>query len=191
MLKRIISFAGFLLVMSSCVFAGTTQDQGATIGATNTVQLLHGDQTGDSMQNLLVQADQDGGPDVVEHLFGAIGQIGSAWGECGLVGVVQTLGVLGTQGQQIGDCCDPKSSLHTLDLIATQGLSKAGGAGGASGLHTIVLNGEQAAANAGGTMNGLSTAMGMQTSDISGGPGATGTVQTGMSVMGSQTQAAM
>jgi len=73
MLKGFISSVGLLLVLSSCVLAGTAQDQTAALGATNVVQLLHGDQTADALQNLVVQVDQDGGPDAVESLFGSIG----------------------------------------------------------------------------------------------------------------------
>jgi len=184
-----------VLLIGSGAFAGLINDQITGIGLTNTLALLHGEQTAGSMQNLIVDNAQCAtgicGGLAEEFLFAAIGQSGNASGYCGIVDVVQLLGIDGTQGQMVGDGVAPKAQLQTLNVIAAQGLGKADGLGHADALHTIVVNEGQYANNAAGTMSESATVMGMQTSTLTGAPGATGIVDSTMAVTTSQSQAAL
>jgi hypothetical protein len=184
------------LVIASSSFAGLVQDQITAIGLSNGLDLLHGDQTGSSLQNLVVNNEQSaigvcGGGPLCQTLFSSLGQSGNAWGHCALVGVDQDVDIAGAQSQQIGNGCDPKAQVQHIGLGAIQTLAKADGEGGGDALHTIVLQGGQSATNAAGVLDEAQTIMGMQTSSISGAPGATGIVNSAMCVTTSQTQAAL
>jgi hypothetical protein len=190
----------FVLVIGSGAFAdsliqGLLQDQITHIGLTNEISLMHGEQYGDTMQNLVVDNEQcaNGACDTIakECMFGAIGQVASACGECALIGVAQDLAVIGIQGQAIGEGCAPKAQLQSLDLLAGQGVARADGEGGGDALHTIVLDESQYGSNPAGHMSESSTVMGMQTSHINGEPCATGMVESTMAVSTSQTQTSL
>lgn len=196
MSKVVASLAVVLLVGSNAFGLGLIdQMQDTQIGLTNAVTLLHGHQTASSAQNLALQnlqnvcrpcptwADQS--------LVGAIGQVGSACGECGIVELAQALSGGALQAQEIGECCEPKAQLQNVVLVAGQTLGKAEGPGNADALHTIVLRGAQDASNAAGNMSESSSIMGIQTSSVNGEACATGLVDSSMTVTTTQTQASI
>lgn len=195
MSKLIATSMVFVLLAGSGALADLDQIQNTGIGLTNMLTLLNGDQFAGSMQNLVVDNAQCGtgmcGALAEEHLFASIGQSGDADGYCGVVDVIQAVGVAGLQTQFVGDGVAPKFQGQTLDVQAAQGLVKSEGFGAANGLHTIVVNEGQTANNAAGIMNESATVMGMQTSTIVGQPGATGVVSSSMDVTTTQVQAAL
>jgi hypothetical protein len=195
-MSKVITSSVVVLVVASSSFAGLVHDQITNIGLNNAIDLLHGSQSASSLQNLVVDNEQSaegvcGGGPACQSVFSALGQVGNAWGNCGLVGLSQELQIGGAQGQEIGDGVDPKAQLQTLGLGASQTLAKSDGEGGGDALHTIVLNAGQSASNAGGFLNEAQTIMGMQTSNITGQAGATGIVSSVMNVNTAQTQAAL
>ncbi len=193
--KVIVSSIVVVLVVASSSFAGLVQDQITQIGLTNGIDLLHGSQNASSLQNLVVNNQQAGSgiheSGTQQSLFSALGQVGNTWGNCALVGLNQELDIAGLQSQEIGQGVEPKAQLQHLGLGAVQTLAKADGEGGADALHTIVVTGGQNSANAAGNLNQAQTLMCMQTSNLSGAPGATGLVSSVMQVTGNQTQAAL
>jgi hypothetical protein len=195
MSKVITASTVFVLLIGSVACADLMQDQLTGIGLTNAVALMHGDQHAGSMQNLVVDNAQAGtgicGTMAEEFLFAAIGQSADACGVCGLVDVVQVLGIDGMQAQMVGDGVGPKAQAQSLDVVAAQALGKADGMGVADALHTIVVNEGQYANNAAGVLSESATVMGMQTSTIQGQPGATGIVDSTMAVSTTQTQASL
>jgi hypothetical protein len=195
MLKVIAASMVFVLVVGTGAFGGIIQDLHTGIEVQNAIDLLHGSQWAGSSQNLVVDNEQCAtgicSAIAQESLFGAIGQVGTTTGECGLVGLAQDLQIAGTQGQEVGDGIQPKAQVQGLALLATQTLAKSDGQGAADALHTIVLNAGQTAQNPAGTLSESSTVMGMQQSYLNGAPGATAIVDTGMSVTTTQTQAAL
>ncbi len=201
MVKATVSSIVVVLIIAASSFAttavpGLIQDQITHIGLTNGLDLLHGSQNGSSLQNLVVDNQQSAGGvcgagPLQQSLFGALGQVGNAWGNCALIGVAQDLDITGLQSQQTGQSCDPKAQVQQLGLGATQSLAKADGEGGADALHTIVLNSGQSSTNAAGNLNEAQTIMGMQTSNITGQPGATGLINSAMCVTSNQTQGAL
>jgi hypothetical protein len=184
-----------VLLASSGALAGLVQDQFTGIGLTNAVALMNGDQHASSMQNLVVDNAQNAtgicGGLAQEYLFAAVGQSGNANGSCGLVDVIQVLGLDAMQGQTVGDGMDPKVQMQTLDILGAQALCKADGQGSADALQTIVVNEGQRANNAAGVMNETATVMGMQSATINGAPGATSLVDSTMAVTTAQSQAAL
>lgn len=195
MSKLIATSMVLVLLVGSGALAGLAQDQFTGIGLTNAVSLLNGDQHASSMQNLVVDNAQNAtgicGGLAQEYLFAAVGQSANANGSCGLVDVIQVLGIDGLQGQIVGDGVAPKAQAQTLDMVAGQALGKAQGFGAGSALQTIVVNEAQTANNAAGVMNESATIMGMQTSSSLGQPGATNLVDSTMAVSTSQSQAAL
>ena len=195
MSKVIAASMVFVLLAGSGALADLIQDQITGIGLTNTVALMNGDQLAGSMQSLIVDNAQctSGmcGALAEEHFFASIGQSGNADGYCGLVDVIQLVGIDGMQIQTVGDGMAPKMQTQTLDVVAAQGLGKADGFGAADALHTIVINEGQAVNNAAGVMNQSATIMGMQTSTVVGEPGATSIVDSTMAVTTCQSQAAL
>jgi hypothetical protein len=189
--KTVVSSMIIVAVLASGAFAGTLLDQITAIGVGNGIQFAHGNQTADSLQNLVVDNNQEVGNIAGERLFASIGQAVDAWADCGLIGATQDLDILGNQMQNIGDCVDPLAQAESLSMSALQTLSRANGVGAANGLHTIVLNAAQGGGNAAGTLDEATTVMGMQTSAIDGMPGATGAVQAAMTVLNTQTQASL
>lgn len=190
MFKAVVSSMIAVGVIASGAFAASLHEQITGIGATNGIQLQQGDQTAQSLQNLVVDNQQAIVGAASESFFGSIGQAVNAIGSCGLIGATQSLSILGNQMQNIGDCVTAKTQGESLNLTALQGLSRANGQGAADALHTIVLNGSQSGINAGGSLDEATTVMGMQTSQISGLPGSAGAVQAGMTVTGTQMQGA-
>lgn len=196
MCKVIAASIVVTMVIATSSFAGLTQDQLSQIGLNNNIDLLHGSQNASSLQNLVVNNNQAmtgvcGGGPIQQSLFGALGQVGNTWGNCALVGLDQKVQIAGLQSQEVGQGCDPKAQVQNLGLGATMTLAKADGEGGGDALHTIVLNAGQTATNAAGNLNEAQTIMGMQSSNITGQPGATGLVNTAMCVTGTQTQGAL
>jgi hypothetical protein len=190
MFKAVTSSMIVIGVIASGALAGSLHDQITGIGAVNNIQLDHGSQTAQSLQNLVVDNQQVIVGAAGEGFFGSIGQALNAAGDCGLVGATQSLNILGNQMQNIGICVEPKSQGESLDVTALQSLARANGFGAADALHTIVLNASQGGANAAGSLDEASTVMGMQTSAIEGLPGANGLVQAGITVSGTQLQGA-
>ena len=195
MSKVIATSVMCVLLIGSAASADLIQDQITGIGLTNALALMNGEQHASSLQNLVVDNAQTAtgmcNGLAEEYLFAAIGQSADACGLCGLVDVVQLLGIDGVQAQTVGDGVAPKAQLQTLDVVAAQALGKADGMGQANALHTIVVNEGQYANNAAGSMSESATVMGMQTSTIQGQPGATGIVDATMAVTTAQSQAAL
>lgn len=191
MYKAVISSMIVVGVIASGAFGSALHDQITAIGVANGIQFAQGHQTASSLQNLVVDNQQNIDGLAGENLFASIGQAVDAFGDCGLIGAAQQLDILGNQMQNIGDCVDPMAQAETLDMAALQSLSRANGVGNADALHTIVLNAAQGGGNAGGSLDEATTVMGMQQSVIDGLPGATGLVQSGMTVLNSQTQASL
>jgi hypothetical protein len=196
MSKIVASIAVVLLVGSSAFGLGLIdQGQETTIGLLNTITLLHGHQQASGSQNLAIQNLQDVCRPcptwAAEGLIGAIGQVASACGECGLIEVAQGLTGGALQAQEVGDCVEPKAQLQTVALLADQTVGRTAGPGGGNALHTIVLRGQQDAGNAAGTMSESSSIMGIQTSSVNGEAMATGVVDTSMAVTTTQTQASI
>ena len=195
MSKVIVTSMVFVLLTGSSAWALLDQTQYTGIGLTNTLALLNGDQHAGSQQNLIVDNAQCAtapcGGSAQEYLFAAIGQSGNASGYCGLVDVIQLVGIDGMQLQMIGDGVAPKAQAQTLDVVAAQAIGKGDGQGQANALHTIVVNEGQMGANAAGVMNESATVMGMQTSTIQGAPGSTAIVDSTMVVSTSQAQAVL
>jgi len=190
MFKAVASSMIVVGVIASGAFAASLHEQITGIGATNGIQLQQGDQTAQSLQNLVVDNQQAIVGAANENFFGSIGQAVNAIGSCGLIGATQSLSILGNQMQNIGECVGTKTQGESLSMTALQGLSRANGQGAADALHTIVLNGNQSGFNAAGSLDEATTVMGMQTSQISGLPGSAGAVQAGMTVTGTQVQGA-
>lgn len=199
MLKVIAASTVFVLVIGSGAFANVigdiTQQQDTMIGLHNDIELLHGSQAASSLQNLVVNNNQNAQgvceAQAQESLFAAIGQVGNTCGNCGLVGVVQALQLQGQQAQEVTEGVGPKAQMQGLGMQASQTLAKADGQGAADALHTIVANACQEAENPAGELSESSTLMGMQVSNVAGAPGATSIVDTSMSVITTQTQSAL
>ncbi len=176
----------FLLLATSGAWADPDQEQFTGIGLTNTIGLLHGDQSASSMQNLVVDNAQFAtgfcGALAEEYLFAAVGQSGTADGYCGVVDVIGVLSIEGLQKQMAG------AQMQTLGVTAGQALGKAEGLGAANALQTLVVNEAQ---SSGGFMDESATVMGMQTADIFGQPGAINLVDSAMVVATGQSQAGL
>ncbi len=191
MYKAVVSSMIVVGVIASGALGSALHDQITAIGVANGIQFAQGNQTASSLQNLVVDNQQNIDGVAGEYLFASIGQAADAFGDCGLIGATQQLDILGNQMQNIGDCVDPLAQAESLDMAALQTLSRANGVGNTDALHTIVLNASQNGANAAGSLDEATTVMGMQQSLIDGLPGATGLVQSGMTVLNTQTQAAL
>ncbi len=188
MFKAVVSSMIVVGVIASGAVAASLHEQLTGIGATNAIQLQQGDQTAQSLQNLVVDNQQAIVGAASENFFGSIGQAVNAIGSCGLIGATQNLSIVGNQMQNIGECVSAMTQGESLNLTALQGLSRANGEGAADALHTIVLNESQSGVNAVSSLDEASTVMGMQTSQISGLPGSAGVAQAGMTVTGAQIQ---
>jgi hypothetical protein len=196
MSKIVASIAVVLLVGSSAFGLGLIdQAQETTIGLVNAITLLHGHQQAQGSQHLALQNIQDVTRPcptwAQESLVGAVGQVASACGECGIIELAQGLPGGALQAQEVGECCEPKAQLQTVALLADQTVGRAAGPGGGNALHTIVLRGAQNAGNAAGTMAESSSIMGIQTSSVNGDACATGVVDSSMAVTTTQTQASI
>ncbi|UCD51069.1 MAG: hypothetical protein JSW27_00250 [Phycisphaerales bacterium] len=195
MSKAIATSMVFVLLVGSSALADLIQDQFTEIGLTNAVSLIHGDQSASSMQNLVVDNAQYNhgldGDQAREYLFAAVGLSADASGNCGLVDVIQVLGIEAMQGQTVGDGMGAKAQMQTLDMVSAQTLSKADGQGSADALQTIVVNESQTVNNAAGITNSSSHVMGMQSASINGAPGASNLVDSTMTVTTAQSQAAL
>jgi hypothetical protein len=200
MLKVIAASMVLVVVIGSGAFAtesvlGQIQNQASQIGLTNNIDLLHGSQQASSLQNLVVNNTQNAtgmcAADACQSIFGSIGQSANASGNCALVGVAQTLGLAGTQAQQVGQGVGAKAELQGLALTAQQTVCRADGEGSGSALHTIVANADQKAQNPAGVLEETATIMGMQTSSTTGAPGATSLVDAKMTVTTTQTQGSL
>jgi hypothetical protein len=190
-MSRITVSSAIILVVGSSCLAGLVHDQVTSIGLTNAIDLLHGTQQAGSLQNLVVHNEQSADGTAVESLFASLGEVGNAQGNCALLGVDQLVNITGVQGQNVGDCLDPKSQLQTLGVAAGQMLARADGEGGADALHTIVLTAGQSADNAAGNLTENQTIMGMQTPTVAGAAGSTSAVRGVMNVMTAQSQASL
>lgn len=190
MKKRVVSSMIVVVLLAGGTFGSALHDQITSIGMANMIEFAQGDQTAQSLQNLVVDNRQDVIGVAGEGLFASIGQSLGALGDCAEIGALQDVAIVGNQMQNIGDCIGPLIQGEALGVDALQSLSRANGVGAADALQTIVLNAGQGGANAGGSVDEATTVMGMQTSSIDGLPGSLGAVQSGMSVMNTQTQAA-
>ncbi len=195
MSKVIAASMVLALLVGSSALADLIQDQFTGIGLSNAVSLMYGDQSASSMQNLVVENAQYNtglsGNLAREYVFAAVGQSAEATGHCGLVDVVQALGIDAVQAQQAGSGLDPKAQMQTLDMVMAQALGKAEGQGAADALQTIVVNESQTVNNAAGNMNESAQVMGLQSASINGAPGATSLVDSSMAVTTAQSQAAL
>ena len=96
MLKRVVVSVVVALLVSSSGLASISQAQGFSIGNTNLIQLTQGQQNGQSVQDLIVELNQEGtgtGLTVASaYLFSFGGQVGTGQVGTGLVGT----GLVGT-----------------------------------------------------------------------------------------------
>jgi hypothetical protein len=195
MLKVIAASMVFVLMIGSGAFAGLLHEQITGIGLTNALEFIQGEQNASSLQNLIVDNSQCAtgmcGSLASENLFASIGEAATAWGQCGAVGVLQALGISGTQMQVVDEGVGAKVQDQTLGVEVGQSISKMNGAGYGDALHTVVVNEGQSVNNAAGYMDESATIMGMQTSTLFGEPGAAGMVTGTMQVTTVQTQASM
>ena len=97
MLKRVVVSVVVALLVSSSGLASISQAQGFSIGNTNLIQLTQGQQNGQSVQDLIVELNQEGtgtGLTVASaYLFSFGGQVGTGQVGTGLVGT----GLLGAR----------------------------------------------------------------------------------------------
>jgi hypothetical protein len=191
MKKIVILSVALVALFGSTAFAQLTQIQDTLVGLQNAINLMNGDQSADSIQNLAVSNDQVMDQAAYQGLVGNFAQIGHAWGSCGLIGITQALDSMGLQEQMVGACVDPKLSAQMLTLAAGQGLSKADGAGGASALHQIVLKEDQDSANAAGGMNESAAILALQSSDLTGEAMAQGVSASTMDISTVQSQSTL
>ncbi len=198
MFKVIAASMVLVVVVSSGAFATMASDiqqQVTNIGLTNNIDLLHGSQTASSLQNLVVNNAQCTAgicnTNAHQSLLASIGESATACGNCALVGVAQGLVITGQQAQEVTEGVGPKAQLQGLGLAADQTVARADGEGGGNALHTIVASGEQEASNSAGTQHESSTILGMQTSSLAGAAGATGIVDSSMTVTTAQTQSSL
>ena len=94
MFKAVVSSMIVVGVIASGAVAASLHEQLTGIGATNTIQLQQGDQTAQSLQNLVVDNQQAIVGAASENFFGSIGQAVNAIGCCGLIGATQNLSLL-------------------------------------------------------------------------------------------------
>jgi len=195
---KLVAFSvAVVLLAGSSAFATGTLDQlqNTNIGLTGTIQLLQGDQAASTIQNLAVGNDQHidsaTGGFACQNFLGNIAEVGSASGDSAIVGVLQSLSVIGMQAQFVGIHTGPKQEGQTLNLLADQGLVKSEGPGTGSALHTIILQEDQVGSNTAGLMKESAGILGLQSSQLSGAPLATGVVDSSMTVSTVQTQAAL
>jgi hypothetical protein len=195
---KLVAFSVVVVLLAgSSAFATGTLDQlqNTNIGLTETIQLLQGDQAASTIQNLAVGNDQHldsaTGGFACQNFLGNIAEVGSASGDSAIVGVLQSLSAVGMQAQLVGIHTGPKQEGQTLTLLADQGLVKSEGPGTGSALHTIILQEDQVGANTAGLMRESSGILGLQSSQLSGAPLATGIVDSSMVVSTVQTQAAL
>ncbi len=185
----------FVLLIGSGAFASLLHEQMTGIGLTNALEFIQGEQQASSLQNLIVDNSQCAtgmcGSLASENFFASIGEAANAWGMCGTVGVLQALGINGTQMQAVAEGVGPKVQGQSLGVEVGESISKMNGAGYGDALHTVVANEGQSANNAAGYMDESATVMGMQTSTLYGEPGAAGMVTGTMTVQTVQTQSAM
>ena len=185
----------FVLLIGSGAFASLIHEQMTGIGLTNALEFIQGEQQASSLQNLIVDNSQCAtgmcGSFASENFFASIGEAANAWGTCGTVGVLQALGINGTQMQAVAEGVGPKVQGQSLGVEVGQSISMMNGAGYGDALHTVVVNEGQSANNAAGYMDESATVMGMQTSTLVGEPGAAGMVTGTMTVQTVQTQSAM
>jgi hypothetical protein len=199
MSKVIAASMVFVLAISTGVFATTTaeilQGQVTNIAVTNSIDLLHGSQMAGSLQNLVVDNSQciDGICSTAAHegLFATVGQTANAYGQCALIGVAQSLGILGTQQQEVTQGVGPKAQTQGLEMLATQALGRGDGEGNANAVHILVAAADQSAGNPAGDMHESSNIIGMQTSTVDGQAGSTSLVNSSMHVQTQQTQGAL
>jgi hypothetical protein len=196
--KVAISIVVVLLVGSSAfgqLNGALNQIQSTNIALGNAIQLLNGDQAASALQNLAVQNDQYSnkatGAYASQGLFGIFAEIGHASGNCAIVGVIQDLGIIGMQAQVVDDCVGPKTEGQSLGVLAEQGVVKTEGPGAGSGLHQIQVVADQEGSNVAGTISESSAVLGLQNSDVTGAPVATGQVQSTMHVTTVQSQTAL
>jgi len=196
-MKGIAFSVAVVLSVGSSAFATGALDQlqNTNIGLTETIQLLQGDQTANTIQNLAVANNQHvssaTGGSACQNFLGNIAQVGSASGDSAIVGVLQSLSAVGMQAQLIGIHTGPKQEGQTLTLLADQGLVKSEGPGTGSALHTIVLREDQVGVNTAGLMRQSSAILGLQSSQVTGAPLATAVVDSSMIVNTVQSQAAL
>lgn len=91
MFKAIAVSMVVTLAIGSSAWGGIIQGQDFAIGTANAIQLLQGQQSSNSAQDLLINISQDtseGGLAIVSaHVFGVTGEIGGTWGVSGLLAV--------------------------------------------------------------------------------------------------------
>lgn len=198
-MSKVVTFSvAVVLLVGSSAFGqlgAIDQFQDSAIGLTNAVDLMHGHQTGSSQQNLCIDTEQFQDPVcdswASQRLLGNFVEVGCASGDCAVVGVAQGLEALGSQGQIVGNCVEPKQEAQSLGLAAAQGIVKSGGAGQGNAQHVIVLQEDQTGVNSAGLMSERIAVVGLQDSNLQGSAGATGTVQAQMGVTVVQSQSSL
>jgi hypothetical protein len=223
MLRRVSLAIATILFLSSGAFAGygdilagsIDQYQGFTIGDTmcsglsTSLNLVHGDIYGSSLQHVWVEntnvagtpcghgscshgidrhqcGDQCGStgcaPAADQSQIADICQEAEARGCCGVISVNEFLDASGTQSQFIGSGTEMKDQFQTVGLTADQILFRSDGAGSGEATHHVWLNEEQNGVNSAGAVHETSTVDACQESSVNGAANSTATLVNSLTV---------
>jgi hypothetical protein len=193
MVKAISSSILIVLLVGSSAFALGEIFQNFTVegGLTGQIALPAGDGAGSLMQNLMLgtnQVAESVGTGAAQDMHGMLMQRGDAAGLCAGLTVDQGLAAISFGDQGIGGCLGLIGQGQGIAVIGTQGLTKAAGPGAADAGNRVFLHQDQDAFNVMGSSSENICLAGSQHSDVSGGPGAIGVVNTGIEAATVQTQ---
>ncbi len=191
-----------LLVGSSALALGDIfQGFSFETNLTGSIELPAGPGSGSLFQNVMLGNNQEAesvGTAASQGLQGMLMQSGNADGLCAGLTVDQTLfaisidptGQSGSAGQiqNISGSLGQIGQGQGVGVIGTQFLAKGLGPGSADASNNVFLNQGQEASNVLGAASEMSCLAVMQNSEISGGPGSTGSVITGMQAGTAQVQ---
>ena len=192
MFKRFLFTLIVVLFASHAAFAAVDQLQDFMVGTTNSINLVHGDQSANAIQNVFVGENQNATENTAawahQGYTGILHQIGSANGNSALVLVDQLFEVGGAQGQLVIGHTGPMLQTQNMSLFAGTALFRADGGGGGTANTMYVGNMSQSQDNVGGMMSEATNIAVQQHGDIQGQPGSAGSVVSTMAISTSQTQ---
>lgn len=193
MFKQFMFTLIVVLFASHAAFATIDQMQDFMVGTTNLINLVHGDQTANAIQNVFVGEDQNAnqghGAFARQGYTGILHQVGRARGNSALILVSQVFNVLGFQGQLVGGHVGLIFQSQGLGLFAGTNLARADGGGNAVANTMYLGNERQFGTNVGATAREATNVSIQQHADIQGQPGSTGSVIATMTVGTNQLQA--
>ena len=193
MFKRFLFTLIVVLFASHAAFAAVDQLQDFMVGTTNSINLVHGDQSANAIQNVFVggnqNANQGHGAFARQSYTGILHQVEHACGNSALILAGQVFDVFGFQGQLVGSHVGLILQSQSLGLFAETGLARADGGGGAVANTMYLGNERQFGSNVGATAREATNVSVHQHADIFGQPGSTGSVISTMVVGTDQLQA--